>query len=332
MATKLLLQVQYSREEILGMTIMDLILPEEKERLFSHRERFLTGGTDVGEWILRRKDGTYFPAEVSAKIFSDGRWQGIARDISERKRVEEALRLSEATAKQATQARDDMLAIVAHDLRNPLAGIAALAAVLQTTSGREIGDEIAHAADRMSHLIRELVDVTHLEAGTFAIRQERVATNDVLSEVLVSQAPLASSASLTLRLDAEPDLPDLWADYDRLLQVFENLLGNAVKFTKPGGQITLSAKADAGKVLFSVEDTGRGIDSIHLPRLFDRFWQARDEDRRQGVGLGLPIVKGIVEAHGGSIWVRSVLDQGSTFFFTIAVASRTARHASHAMS
>jgi signal transduction histidine kinase len=315
------------------MTIMDVILPEEQARLVSYRERLLKGGTDVGEWILRKKDGTHFPAEVSTKIFSDGRWQGIVRDISERKRVEEALRLSEATAKQATKARDDMLAIVAHDLRNPLAAIAALAAVLQTTaSEREIGDEIAHAADRMSHLIRELVDVTHLETGTFAITQERVCTSKVLSEVVDSQALLASSASLTLRLEAEADLPDLWADHARLLQVFENLLGNAVKFTKPGGHITVGARADAAKVLFSVADTGRGIDRNHLPRLFDRFWQARDEDRHHGVGLGLPIVKGIVEAHGGSIWVQSVPDQGSTFFFTITLAPSTAPHASCAMS
>jgi signal transduction histidine kinase len=271
----------------------------------------LDGRSDVGEWMLRRKDGAYLPMEVSAKILPDGRWLAISCDISERKRGEEALRLSEAAAKQATQTRDDMLAIVAHDLRNPLGAIVALAAVLQkTASEREIGDEIATAADRMRHLIRELVDVTHLEAGTFAIRPERVSTHKLLSEVLDSQASLASSASLSLSLDAEPDLPDLWADHDRLLQVFENLLGNAVKFTKPSGQIILGAKAEAGQVLFSVADTGRGIDPDHLPRVFDRFWQARKEDRRHGAGLGLPIVKGIVAAHGGSIWAPKLAGSG----------------------
>jgi PAS domain S-box-containing protein len=311
----------YSREEILSMTIMDLILPEERERLSIHRERFLTGGMDVGEWMLRRKNGSYVAAEVSAKILPDRRWQAIVRDIGERKRVEEALRLSEAAARQATRTRDDMLGIVAHDLRNPLSAIAALAAVLQRSGPeREIGDEIAYAADRMSRMIRDLVDVALLDAGTFAVKQESVPSLGILSKVLESQAPLASAASLTLRIDAEPNLPAIWADYDRLLQVFENLVGNAIKFSEPGGQITLAAKAEADKVLFSVADTGCGIDGDHLLKVFDRFWQARDEGKRKGAGLGLPIARGIVEAHGGRIWVQSAPGQGSTFFFTIAVA------------
>src|SRR5262245_42872773 len=96
----------YSREEILGMTIMDLILPEQKERLLSHRERFLTGDTDVGEWMLRSKDGTYVPAEVSAKIFSDGRWQAIVRDISERKRAEQTLRQTQERLELALRGSD----------------------------------------------------------------------------------------------------------------------------------------------------------------------------------------------------------------------------------
>ena len=233
-------------------------------------------------------------------------------------RAEHALRLSEAAAKRATQARDDMLGVVAHDLRNPLAVIASLAAVLQRKGpGDDIGDEIAHAAARMNRLIRDLVDVTLLDAGTFTIKQERTRPDNILSEVLESQALLASSASLELRLDAVPDLSDIWADHDRLLQVFENLIGNAIKFTKPGGEVVLSARAGAGEVLFSVADTGSGIESDQLPRVFDRFWQA-PEGKRRGAGLGLPIVKGIVEAHGGRIWVQSTPGQGSTFFFTIS--------------
>jgi signal transduction histidine kinase len=257
------------------------------------------------------------------------RMVGIALDISPRKRTEHALRLSEASAKQATQARDDMLGVVAHDLRNPLAAIATLAAVLQARGPeREIGDEIAHAADRMRRLIRDLIDVTLLDAGGFMIRQERVHAESLLSKVLDSQALLASSASLKLRIDAEESVSDIWADHDRLLQVFENLIGNAIKFTKPGGEIVLGVKAGAGEVLFSVADTGCGIASHQLPRVFDRFWQA-PEGKRRGAGLGLPIVKGIVEAHGGRIWVQSTPGQGTTFFFTISRA-QSAHHYSEA--
>jgi len=234
-----------------------------------------------------------------------------------RKRAEEALRLSEAAARQATRARDEMLGLVAHDLRNPLFAITALAAVLQVKGPeREIGDEIADAAGRMKRLIQDLIDVTLLEARSFYIAQKCILTNAVLCDVLASQGQLASSESLELRLDALPDLPNVWADRDRLLQVFENLVGNAIKFTKPGGSITLGATARTGEVLFSVADTGCGIESDHLPRVFDRYWQAPAAKRR-GAGLGLPIVKGIIEAHGGRVWVESSPHQGSAFYFTV---------------
>ena len=310
----------YSREEILTKNISDLIPPEDRQRLWNQRAKLLEGHTDVGEWVAVRKGGSRFPVEVSAKILPDGRWEAIVRDISERKRNEEALRLSEATAREATKARDDMLGVVVHDLRNPLQTISILAAMLQKKgSEREIGGEIAHAADRMNRLIRDLVDVTLLEAGTFTIKRERVSTRNVLSEALESQAPLAASASLTLRLDAPYDLPDVWVDHHRLLQVFENLVGNSIKFTKPEGRITLGAQTGVGEVQFSVADTGCGISADQLPHVFDRFWQAR-ESKGHGAGLGLPIVKGIVEAHGGRVWVQSVPGQGSTFCFTIPIA------------
>jgi signal transduction histidine kinase len=212
-----------------------------------------------------------------------------------------------------------MLGVVAHDLRNPLATVTTLAAVLQTRGHeREIGDEIAQAANRMTRLIRDLIDVTLLDAGRFTIRQEHIRCEDIISEVFNSQSLLASSATVKFRTDAVQGECAIGGDRDRLLQVFENLVGNAIKFTPPGGEIVLRAETADGEVLFSVADTGCGIASDQLPHVFDRFWQGPG-GKRPGAGLGLPIVKGIVEAHGGRVWVQSTPGQGSTFFFTIPV-------------
>ncbi len=141
----------------------------------------------------------------------------------------------------------------------------------------------------------------------------------VLLDTLEAEGALASSASLELRLDAERELPPLWGDRARVLQVLENLVGNALKFTPKGGRITIGAVSRGSEVLFSVADTGAGIAAENLPHVFDRFWRA-ERAERQGAGLGLPICKGIVEAHGGRIWVESVLGRGTTCYFTIPVA------------
>jgi signal transduction histidine kinase len=147
----------------------------------------------------------------------------------------------------------------------------------------------------------------------------------VVSEAIEAQKPLAASTSLALRVELPADLPDIWVDRDRLLQIFENLVGNALKFTQPGGSVTVGALPREDCVLFWVADTGIGVATKDIPHLFDRFWQAQRTERR-GAGLGLPIVKGLVEAHGGRIWVESTLGRGSTFFFTIPTVPRpTAR-------
>jgi signal transduction histidine kinase len=230
-------------------------------------------------------------------------------------------------ATSAIEARDQVMGIVAHDLRNPLAAILLQAAVLRRRGAeperrsREPVELIERSARRMSRLIRDLLDAASIEAGTLAVEFARVNAHQLVSDSATAQQPLASSASLDFRLDVENDLPELWGDRERLLQVFENLIGNAVKFTGAGGGITVGAARRNGAVLFWVSDTGGGIAADHLPRVFERFWQARKEKRR-GAGLGLPIVKGIVEAHGGRIWVESALGRGSTFFFTIPVARR----------
>jgi signal transduction histidine kinase len=172
----------------------------------------------------------------------------------------------------------------------------------------------------MNRLIQDLLDVTRMEAGQLVIEQARLTAEQVAAEAVEAEEPLAASASVELRLDVTRGLPEVWADRERLLQVLENLIGNALKFTRAGGRIVIGAEPRGAEVLFWVKDTGTGIAAEDVPHLFDRFWQARTGGKL-GAGLGLPIVKGIVQAHGGRVWVESAPGQGSTFFFTIPTAS-----------
>jgi signal transduction histidine kinase len=159
-----------------------------------------------------------------------------------------------------------------------------------------------------------------MESGQLTVEAARLSAREVIVGAVEMQRPLASSRSLELRVDVDPDVPDVWGDRDRLLQAFENLIGNAIKFTTPGGCITVGAAPQDHQVIFRVADTGSGIAPENLPRVFDRFWQATRANR-QGAGLGLPITKGIVEAHGGRIWVESTLSRGTTFSFSIPQAT-----------
>jgi PAS domain S-box-containing protein len=223
---------------------------------------------------------------------------------------------------RATELRDQVLGVVAHDLRNPLAAI-----LMQTSALKRQGPklerrsekpmEVIHrVAKRMNRLIQDLLDVARMEAGQLTIERARVSAGGLIAEAVDMQRPLASSSSLELRVEVDPDVAEVWGDRNRLLQVFENLIGNAIKFTQAGGRITAGATSRDEEIVFWVADTGGGIASENLPRVFDRFWTAT-RTGRQGAGLGLPITKGIVEAHGGRIWVESTVGSGSTFFFTI---------------
>jgi PAS domain S-box-containing protein len=230
------------------------------------------------------------------------------------------------TAVEATQLRDHVLGVVAHDLRNPLSAILLQAGALkrqgpepERRSGKS-RETIDRAVMRMNRLIQDLLDVRLMESGQLIIEGGRVSPRELVNGTVDMHRPMASSASLELRVDLDRDVPDVWGDRDRLLQVFDNLIGNAMKFTKAGGGITVGATPIDHEVLFWVADTGSGIAPEQLPRVFDRFWQATRAGRH-GAGLGLPIAKGIVEAHGGRIWVESTQGKGSTCSFTIPKAS-----------
>jgi PAS domain S-box-containing protein len=235
----------------------------------------------------------------------------------------ENARLYESSCR-ATTVRDDVLGIVAHDLRNPLGTI-----LLQSALSRRRGaperrstarlEAIERAARRMNRLIRDLLDVTRMEAGKLALEISEVDAERTLAECVEAQTPLAEAASLELSLDLNGPFQPILADRDRLLQVLENLIGNAIKFSASGGKINVGARTLPEEVVFWVRDAGPGISSEDQTHLFDRFWQGKKATHR-GAGLGLPIAKGIVEAHRGRLWVESALGRGTTMFFTMPLA------------
>ena len=226
-------------------------------------------------------------------------------------------------AERIIDAREEILRIVAHDLRNPLNTISMATDLLTEDAGQDRArisqlGIIKRSGERMNRLIQDLLSVTTIEAGRLSIAPRKVAINDILHEACELLEPIAKEKSIQLTVNAAADLPPVRADSARLLQVFSNLVGNAVKFTQSGGAITLSAVRDDGRVQCSVADNGPGIPAGQIPRLFGKFWQAKRGDGR-GVGLGLAIARGIVEAHGGTITVDSEEGKGTVFTFSVPV-------------
>ncbi|MBC7977145.1 MAG: hypothetical protein H7138_19390 [Myxococcales bacterium] len=229
-------------------------------------------------------------------------------------------------AQQATRARDDMLGIVAHDLRNPLGTIIMATELLQemfadeTAPGRKQIEMVRRASARMNRLIQDLLDVRRIESGGLALERRAEYVKPVVADAAEMLRPLAVAATLGLEDIVADDLPPCYIDPARIQQVLSNLVGNAIKFTPKGGCVTIRAQRETEKeVRVAVSDTGPGIPPDQIPHIFGRFWQGKPNDRR-GVGLGLAIVKGIVEAHEGRVWVESRPGAGSDFIFTMPVA------------
>jgi PAS domain S-box-containing protein len=226
-------------------------------------------------------------------------------------------------AHAAIEARDEILGVVAHDLRNPLSAVRLRAGhvlkQLPPEARAKVEDSlrgIVRSADRAARLIEDLLEARSAQVGRLALRREDASATGLILDVAETQRPMISSANITLDLDLEDALPSIWVDRDRVVQVFENLVGNAVKFTPSGGRITIGGRPDANCVRFWVSDTGRGMSRDEAAHVFERFWKGKDADQR-GFGLGLAIAKQVVEAHGGTIWVESEPGCGTTFAFTI---------------
>ncbi|MEX2582413.1 MAG: ATP-binding protein [Gemmatimonadota bacterium] len=232
-----------------------------------------------------------------------------------------------ADAQLASRARESMLSVVAHDLRNPLAVVGMYAEMLldllppeSDPYAAEALTSIHRSSQRMQHQIEDLLDVSRLQHGTFAVRPAPCVARDLFAEAELLLRPLALARSIELVVEGDDVCGDAAVPVDgvRFQQLISNLVGNALKFTPEGGRVVLGWSLDDEELAVRVTDSGPGIPREQVPHVFGAFWQARDADRR-GIGLGLWISRAIVEAHGGRIWIDSVEGEGATFHFVIPI-------------
>ncbi|MDP9204618.1 MAG: ATP-binding protein [Gemmatimonadota bacterium] len=228
-------------------------------------------------------------------------------------------------AELLAHAREDVLGVVAHDLRNPLNLITTTTELLledkvEPDRQRELLDVAMRAGKQMNRLIGDLLDTVRLQAGKFSLDLEDVPVAAIFRQTAQAFQPAAEKRGVRFDTISPDDGVVVHVDTLRISQLVGNVVSNAIKFTPARGSVRLQAAPDGDRVVFQVTDTGPGIPPDDIQHLFDNFWQARSNDH-QGVGLGLAIAKGIVEAHGGRIWCESMVGAGSTFFFTLPVAN-----------
>ena len=222
--------------------------------------------------------------------------------------------------------RRDFISNVSHELRTPLASLKALAETLQ--EGALDDPPVAQRfirlmeieIDNLTPLVQELLELSRIESGKVPLSFHRVQPCDLLKPAYERMGLQAERAGLEINLDCQPDLPDVFADPNRITQVLINLIHNSIKFTPQGGKITLSAYAEGDHIVFLVRDTGVGIARKDLGRIFERFYKVDRARTSGGTGLGLSIARHMIEAHGGYIWAESEAEVGSTFYFSLPIA------------
>ncbi|MBI5296962.1 MAG: PAS domain-containing protein [Chloroflexi bacterium] len=219
--------------------------------------------------------------------------------------------------------RRDFVSNLSHELRTPLASLRALTETLQDgalddpPAANRFLDQMSVEVDALTQMVSELLELSRIESGQVTLDLKPVSACELISSAAERMRLQAERAGLALRVDCLPDLPKVRADQMRLGQVLVNLIHNAVKFTRPGGEVILLAEPAEGAVCFVVRDTGVGISVDDLSRIFERFYKSDRSRSGGGTGLGLSIARHIVEAHGGRIWAESRQGEGSSFFFTI---------------
>lgn len=311
----------YTAEEVIGRSV-EIIYPEDLREELNQIIQWIARGEQVShyETVRRRKDGTLVDISITVSpiVIGGGKIIGgsaISRDISERKRTEAMLR-------EADRQKDQFLAMLGHELRNPLAAISTAAELMkrsclgsspQAGRAREI---IERQSAHMARLLDGLLDVSRMVSGKTVLEREVLDLVHLLRNVLGDRERPLQERGIQLHVDLPPGPVWVWGDCVRLVQIFDNLVSNAIKFTPPQGRLGVAARVEGKRVIIMVEDSGAGIDEGLLPHIFEPFRQAEQSLARAsgGLGLGLALVKGLVELHGGKVVASSDgPNRGTTF-------------------
>jgi two-component system phosphate regulon sensor histidine kinase PhoR len=224
--------------------------------------------------------------------------------------------------------RQDFISNISHELRTPLASLKALTDTLQEgaledpPAAKRFLGRMQTEVDAITQMVEELLELSRIESGRVPLNLTPVAPIELIEQATERLSAQAERAGVAIEIQCSDELPEVLADSKRLVQVLVNLLHNAIKFTPPGGKITLSARQQDNFVLFLVQDNGAGISADDLPRIFERFYKSDRARTGSGTGLGLAIARHTIEAHGGRIWAESIEGKGSTFYFTVPVATQ----------
>jgi signal transduction histidine kinase len=285
-----------------------------------------------------RKDGKTFwnDLHISPVIEVDGsvrHFVGIINDVTARMRTEESLREAKNQAELANRSKTEFLANISHELRTPLNAIIGFSEVMKLSLFGSLGapqyggyvSDIHDSGQLLLSLINDLLDLSKIEAGRYTLMQERCTLAGLIDSATRLVRDRATIGKLKLRSKIPPEMPDLFADRRAALQIVANLLTNAVKFTPQGGKVTISAAvippmaSQPAFIAITVTDTGIGIDKADIPKVLSAFGQVDNPMSRQhdGTGLGLPIVKSLVELHGGKLEIDSTLGQGTSVTVTL---------------
>jgi PAS domain S-box-containing protein len=325
----------WSAAEALGANVLDITPADATlEQAADIMLRLKAGKSWSGEFLVRRKDGAVFPAMITdSPIFSEQGelvgMVGVSVDISQRKQSEaerEVLHQSEraarAEAEKANRLKDEFLATLSHELRNPLNVILGYAEVLLRSDEARTSQFVKRAAEVLkrnalaqSRLVRDLLDLSRLHIGKLSLNYEVVSLTTLVDNAVETVSGEAAQKQIEIRIDGPKDVIFVNADPLRLEQVVWNLLNNAVKFTPVGGMVTIRLGSEHGCARIVVEDTGSGVEPQFLPHVFEMFRQADGSSSRPhgGMGIGLALVKQLIELHGGSVAVASTLGEGAKF-------------------